>query len=226
MDRRTAKWRGNVSNQDSDVDVEDSESPTLSRPPRHRSNKSGDKKNRKRSDTVSSTQTSSTPTRTMSPLVDSENTPPASAGRRPLLVKTSMQGPTHRATSSRDLTDSDTIRKIASSASLSAARPPSPVQFTPSTPALSPGVHGTTDESDTDFQSAYSVSPQGSNASLEYNQTMSDEEHLENRLPDEFGKHPASVLINEYRRDRVSSTSTATATAIDDQTFSGSEDAT
>jgi hypothetical protein len=220
-DRRTAKWRGNVSNHESDVDVEDSEPVTAPpRHPRHRSTKSGDKKSRNRSDTVSSTQTSRSTRSAATPQPDGDSTP-VSASRRPLLVKTTgVHGATHRATSSRDLADPVSIRKIASGASLSATRPVSPSQVTPSTPALSPGIHGTTDESDTDFQSAYSISPRESyNGSLEYDQP-SDEEHLETHLPDEFGKHPAPApAFSKHRRDRLSSTSTATAataTVVDD----------
>ncbi|KAA1471484.1 hypothetical protein DENSPDRAFT_850258 [Dentipellis sp. KUC8613] len=50
------------------------------------------------------------------------------------------------------------LRKIPSSVSLSATRPASPALRTPTTPALTPAMTGTTDDSDTDFQSAYSMS--------------------------------------------------------------------
>ncbi|KAF9076301.1 AEX-3 domain-containing protein [Rhodocollybia butyracea] len=142
-DRRTAKWR-EASAQESDADLEDVDVPP--RPPRtHRRTKSGDKKNRKRSNTTSSTQTSHSTRST-------EDITPTSANRRPLLVKTEMSLAPGLERS---------VRKIASGASLSATRPISPSQVTPSTPALSPGLHGT-DESDTEFQSAYSVSPRES----------------------------------------------------------------
>ncbi|KAF5355625.1 hypothetical protein D9756_003768 [Leucocoprinus leucothites] len=43
-----------------------------------------------------------------------------------------------------------------------ALKPLSPEQNTPTTPSLTPGASATTDESDTDFQSAYSTSPRDS----------------------------------------------------------------
>ncbi|KAJ4486134.1 DENN domain-containing protein [Lentinula aciculospora] len=217
-ERRTAKWRGNISNQESEGELEDSESVTAiappPRPPRaHRKTKSGEKKTRKRSNTASSTQTSRSAT-TAQDEDDTIPTPPVSTNRKPLSVKTSgTSTPTHRATSSRE---QSSVRKIASGASLSATRPLSLSQITPSTPALSPGLHGTTDESDTDFQSAYSVSPRGSYH--EYDQhSVSDEERpgiTERGLPVEFGKHPSPVFVKP-RRERFSSTSTATATGND-----------
>ncbi|KAJ3760366.1 DENN domain-containing protein [Lentinula raphanica] len=211
-DRRTAKWRGNVSNQESEGELEDNESVTAvappPRPPRaHRRTKSAEKKTRKRSNTASSTQTSRSITTTQEE-DDGIPTPPVAALRKPLSVKTSGNStPTHHVASSRE---QSSVRKIASGASLSATRPLSPSQVTPSTPALSPGIHGTTDESDTDFQSAYSVSPRGSYH--EYDQHNDDPAVIaESGLPVEFGKHPTPVFVKPHR-DRFSSTSTATAT--------------
>jgi len=54
------------------------------------------------------------------------------------------------------------LRKIPSTVSLSATRPPSPSLKTPITPSLTTGTNTTTDDEDTDFQSAYSASPRGS----------------------------------------------------------------
>ncbi|KAJ3879902.1 DENN domain-containing protein [Lentinula edodes] len=215
-DRRTAKWRGNVSNQESEGEFEDSESVPLAPPPRppraHRKTKSGEKKTRKRSDTASSTQTSHSTTTTQAD-DDGIPTPPASITRKPLSVKTSgTSTPTHLATSNREQAS---VRKIASGASLSATRPLSPIQVTPSTPALSPGLPGTTDESDTDFQSAYSVSPRGSYHEYDQHSISEEEQHVMSAsgLPVEFGKH-APVFMKPHR-DRFSSTSTATATGND-----------
>ncbi|KIK70981.1 hypothetical protein GYMLUDRAFT_185209 [Collybiopsis luxurians FD-317 M1] len=213
-DRRTAKWRETV--QDSDGDSEGPESATAPppRPPRaHRKTKSVDKKGRKRSNTASSARSTAT-TRAEE---DRTSTASVPASRKPLSVKTSGTAtPTHRASSSRE--ERVSVRKIASGASLSAARPISPSQITPSTPALSPGLHGTTDESDSDFQSAYSVSPRESYR--EYDQPpVSDGEGsvvAGNGLSDEFGKH-----TNSINRDRSSiGTATPVSPTVSEDTVS------
>ncbi|KZT30581.1 hypothetical protein NEOLEDRAFT_1053137 [Neolentinus lepideus HHB14362 ss-1] len=105
------------------------------------------------------------------------------------------------------------LRKISSGASLSAMTPASPSAKTPSTPALTPGV-GTTDESDTDFQSAYSASPRGSYVGA-YGHVASedDSEPTEHDHTADFGVGPMSDLpkAKVYRpRRRVSSSATAT----------------
>jgi EEF1A N-terminal glycine/lysine methyltransferase len=65
--------------------------------------------------------------------------------------------------------------------------------------AAPPVTAGTTDDSDTDFQSAYSTSPRRSYGSFEADQEP--DEHLGG-----FGKQPVSKVT----RERVSSTATAT----------------
>jgi len=58
------------------------------------------------------------------------------------------------------------LRKVASGASLTALSPDAPTTA-PTTPALTPAITTTTDESDTEFQSAYSASPRDSYGSFE-----------------------------------------------------------
>ena len=97
-----------------------------------------------------------------------------------------------------------TLRKIASGVSLSATRPASPAALTPSTPALTPALTGTTDDSDTDFQSAYSASPRESYGDF-------DEDGAVGALPhvDDFGVPAAAGRYQRAKnRERVSSVAT------------------
>jgi len=83
---------------------------------------------------------------------------------------------------------------------------------TPATPALTPALTGTTDESDTDFQSAYSTSP-SPRESFRGNFDGSDTGHSQEKLfPGSF--EPSIV------RERVSSVLTAVAVAQSSPTFS------
>ena len=119
----------------------------------------------------------------------------------------------HVVTSQQTL-DVSTLRKIPSTASISAI---SPQAVTPSTPALTPGASAITDDEETDFQSAYSTSPRGSYGSFEHYgvKTYEHEEHSEQGTPtravgdhlDEFGTHQDMSLKS---RERKFSTSTAT----------------
>ncbi|KAF5390328.1 hypothetical protein D9757_002945 [Collybiopsis confluens] len=196
VDRRTAKWRGNVQDSDGDSEASDTPSAAVSRPPRtHKKSKSLDKKGRKRSNTASSTRSSIMTAHAAEE--DLTSTPPVSAGRKPLSVKTPGSA-TPAQWNPSSLEERVAVRKIASGASLSATRPISPsAVVTPSTPALSPGPHGTTDESDSDFQSAYSVSPR---ASYQEHDEPSDSEAEEPSVPrsgfaDDFGKYPTTANL-------------------------------
>ncbi|RDB28884.1 hypothetical protein Hypma_015524 [Hypsizygus marmoreus] len=83
---------------------------------------------------------------------------------------------------------------------------PAPV---PPSPMLTPAATVTADDSDTDFQSAYSTSPRGSYGSFEKGQGADDGEgRSDTDLPDEFGKHSAPSFARAHR-ERVSSTATA-----------------
>lgn len=119
---------------------------------------------------------------------------------------------------SKQSLDARGLRKIPSTASISAI---SPQAATPSTPSLTPGASAVTDDEETDFQSAYSTSPRGSYGSLEHYavKTYDHDEHSEEGTPtrlgghhlDEFGTHHDTVLKS---RERNFSTSTATATNV------------
>lgn len=49
-------------------------------------------------------------------------------------------------------------------------------QISPTTPALTPGASATTDESDTDFQSAYSTSPRDSYGNFDHDALGQDQD--------------------------------------------------
>ncbi|KAF8560362.1 hypothetical protein OG21DRAFT_1401805 [Imleria badia] len=96
------------------------------------------------------------------------------------------------------------LRKIASGASLTALSPEAPTTA-PTTPALTPAISTTTDESDTDFQSACSASPRDSFEGKKVSQHDSDDSgtstDMEKRHVTEFTDLPM--------RARLSSTATA-----------------
>jgi hypothetical protein len=99
------------------------------------------------------------------------------------------------------------LRKIASGASLSALSPSETA--TPSTPALSPAIGSITDDSDTEFQSAYSTSPRDSYVSFDGRQTPlyhDSDDSIEFTVD---GKQVASQPTKAPVRERVSSTATA-----------------
>ena len=104
------------------------------------------------------------------------------------------------------------LRKIPSTVSLSATRPASPAAITPVTPTLTTGASTTTDDEDTDFQSAYSASPRGSYGSFE---------NFSAKNPDtsdsEAGTPTKSHLDDFSRRSRDRASSTATAKATKSQ---------
>ncbi len=166
-------------------------------------------KHRKRSSTASSSQTS-THTEEVPKLPKSPH--------RTLFIKTSETGsatPTRRSVSDASRNEQSTpepvpIRKISSGASLSATRPS---QATPTTPGLTPVIAGATDDSDTDFQSAYSASPRGSYGSLEstrgFPHVKGDETAvgIVNDLPDDFGK-PVPVFSKHRERNDSAATTT------------------
>jgi hypothetical protein len=91
---------------------------------------------------------------------------------------------------------------MASGATLTTTQPISPSHTEPSTPALTPGV--TADDSDTDFQSAYSDSPRGSCVYSGDDVEMPLPEDIPDMEKD-FSKTP------EELPDRERTTSTATA---------------
>lgn len=106
------------------------------------------------------------------------------------------------------------MRRIPSSASINAI---SPTARTPTTPSLTPGASAVTDDEETDFQSAYSTSPRGSNGSLDRFAVKAydpDEQHTPTSITagaadhlDEFGPQRDAAFKG---RERNFSTSTAT----------------
>lgn len=103
------------------------------------------------------------------------------------------------------------LRKISSGASLSALSPSDTA--TPTTPALTPAIGFITDDSDTEFQSAYSTSPRDSYVSFDGRQTPlyhdSDDSIEFTDQSRDYGKQVASQLIKAPVRERVTSTGTA-----------------
>ncbi|KAK0456595.1 DENN domain-containing protein [Armillaria borealis] len=207
-ERRAAKWRRQVS-QESEDDVSMSESARSQHSSSNRTFTKTPTKHRKRSSTASSSQTST----------HTEEAPKVpKSPRRTLFIKTSETGsatPTRRSMSDASRGGQSTpepvpIRKISSGASLSATRPS---QATPTTPGLTPVVAGATDDSDTDFQSAYSASPRGSYGSLEstrgFPRVNGDETAvgIVNDLPDDFGK-PVPVFSKHRERNDSAATTT------------------
>ncbi|KAG6857561.1 hypothetical protein H0H87_000160 [Tephrocybe sp. NHM501043] len=91
--------------------------------------------------------------------------------------------------------------------------------------SLTPGSATTaTDDSDTDFQSAYSTSPRGSYGSFENDQDESEVDDkiitLEESLTGELNSKPSTYTING--RQRVLSSSTAVTSRADPSSLSGS----
>ncbi|GLB36150.1 putative protein with domain found in a variety of signalling proteins, always encircled by uDENN and dDENN [Lyophyllum shimeji] len=93
---------------------------------------------------------------------------------------------------------------------ISQATTTSPPDFA-SVPALTPALTTATDDSDTDFQSAYSTSPRQSHGSFE-NSPDDDDCHkphtLKDNASDKFTQKPTPSFARTYR-ERVSSTATA-----------------
>jgi len=106
-------------------------------------------------------------------------------------------------------TETQSLRKIASGASLSALSPDVPVT-TPTTPALTPALSSTTDDSDTEFQSAYSTSPRGSYGSFESSKlaTYNDSDDS-GSATDRTGEKHITEFTKLPTRERISSTATA-----------------
>lgn len=171
-------------------------------------NPPGKAKKRDRSDTISSTRTgtitrrsvdtisSATPRRAPSPQAEQKLSGHVDSQIESSADEGTVSGPTQ------------SLRKIASGASLSALSPTKP-----STPAIAPAVGFITDDSDTDFQSAYSTSPRDSYVSFDGRQTPhyhdSDDSTDSTGRGHNFGQRVTSQLTRSPVRERVSSTATA-----------------
>lgn len=180
------------------------------RPPRsHRMANRSTQRSRTRSGTVSSSQTNYSMTE------EAPSSPPTQL--TPLKIITPEQGtktPTHvrsQSGASRDEQSTPEPKIISKASTTALTVQTSPSEMTPTTPSLTPGA---ADDSDTDFQSAYSASPRGSYGSFE----NPDEEPnfpvqglaKSASIEDEFGVQPIPTFTKTWR-ERVSSSSTATA---------------
>ncbi|KAF9453813.1 hypothetical protein P691DRAFT_755175 [Macrolepiota fuliginosa MF-IS2] len=71
----------------------------------------------------------------------------------------------------------------------------SPDQVTPTTPSLTPGASAATDESDTDFQSAYSASPRNSYGNFDHDALEDDQDTtITTKSPDYHYANPSSAI--------------------------------
>jgi hypothetical protein len=212
-DRRGAKWKQPTVSPDSDAELSETV-PIRPRPPRGTKlvNKPPARK-RARSGTASSTQ--STP----ATQTDEGTVSPPAHPQRTVSSDTGNDTPTHTRSLSVTNEEQGTLEaqnhvcKISSEASLSAARPTSFTQMTPTTPSLTPGISVTTDDSDTDFQSAYSTSPRASYGSFESGDvrppyTAGDDDDDGPTISEKSDRHGLHSDL-KARRERVESSATA-----------------
>ncbi|KAG2350349.1 hypothetical protein BDR05DRAFT_899202 [Suillus weaverae] len=174
-------------------------------------NPPGKVRKRTRSNTASSTQTSTITRRSVDTI--SSSATPRRAGSPRTDQRTPQVEPQVESSADEGTVagSNQPLRKIASGASLSALSPSEPA--TPSTPALTPAIGFITDDSDTEFQSAYSTSPRDSYVSFDGRQTPlyhdSDDSIEFTNQSRNYGKQVASHLTTVPVRERVSSTATA-----------------
>ncbi|KAI9572960.1 DENN domain-containing protein [Boletus coccyginus] len=115
-------------------------------------------------------------------------------------------------TTETTLSERQTLRKVASGASLTAFSPAAPTTA-PTTAALTPAIITTTDESDTDFQSACSASPRDSYGSFENKKALQhDSDDSGTSTDQDYNRE--KMHVTEYTdlpimRARLSSTATA-----------------
>ncbi|TFK41160.1 AEX-3 domain-containing protein [Crucibulum laeve] len=201
-DRRGPKWRPHSSAQESGEDSLSEATttrPRISKGSRPRS-KQG-LKTRARSGTASSAQTQMTTIQTHPESIDTSSLS-YSKSVEPATAEASSETPTRNQFPAEDESTSHPVALRQPSIS---DRPVSPTQSAPPTPALTTGAAPTTDDSDTDFQSAYSASPRGSY--LDHGDQAADAMVL-GELHENLRKHP---LTSKSGRNRISSTGTAIA---------------
>ncbi|KAF8642379.1 hypothetical protein AX16_009647 [Volvariella volvacea WC 439] len=180
------------------------------------------KKSRNRSGTGSSSQTGHrTPVaaeEASSPTVkhstsSSHLSPPSESGSK-TPTRGSFSDNSRDETSTQDSVSQPTLRRAPSGDSLYSKRAMSPTQLTPSTPSLTGGATGLTDDSDTDFQSAYSTSPRDSYASFDNHRALTlsvdDPQGIIELDDNGYGElEKASALTPQIGRERALSTATA-----------------
>ena len=205
------QWKNQVTTQESEGELSETV-PARARSARKLVNKP--LKKRARSGTASSAQSR---TSTSATHTDDGTVSPATY-TRPLLkpVENRSETPTEIRSSSETSRGGPPLRRIPSGVSLSATRPVSPPvspsEVSATTPSLTPAVSATTDDEETDFQSAYSASPRESYGSFENgNGGKYDEDDtgsLEKEDKDGFERHSVHTFA-KLQRERVSSTATA-----------------
>ncbi|PPQ64262.1 hypothetical protein CVT24_008400 [Panaeolus cyanescens] len=201
-ERRIPKWKAQVPHAESGEDSLSEVGSTRSRPSRRKTtSKSTASKPRTRSGTTSSTQTSTPLT------VQADEKDLLSS--RPSQLKMATIVPMDKASDMTSHSFLDVAQDEVSTPETTIP-PQSPQQENSPLETAATNItivkNGIAEDSDTDFQSAYSTSPRASYASLE-SQAKSDEtsltepsENVEDRLP----------ALPKMRRERVSSSSTAT----------------
>ncbi|KAI6047633.1 DENN domain-containing protein [Pisolithus marmoratus] len=168
-------------------------------------------KRRERSDTSSTSHTGSATTVTRGS-VDIASTPRRSPSLNrenpPGHIEPEATGSVATEDTMTPTTETPSMRKVTSGASLSALSPEAPTT-TPTTPALTPALSSTTDDSDTDFQSAYSTSPRDSYGSFDSNQAVHNESDDSGNATDRTGERHVTEFTKLPMRERLSSTATA-----------------
>ncbi|KAL0951192.1 hypothetical protein HGRIS_007920 [Hohenbuehelia grisea] len=220
-DRRTNKWRHQAASLESEEELSESQTraprakvASHPRPPRARG----------RSGTASSTQTnSSTPAQTDDGTVSTATVPASGSGMRPRLTVSpeAKRNKTPTRASTETARSDDVVMPSHSVQSLRAVRPDTPPELTPSTPSLTPAPSTIAEDSDTDFQSAYSTSPRESYVDDAQNAADVDEgrvplDHAHIPSIDDYEASLADSVFISKRRERLSSTSTATVVTSHD----------
>ena len=164
----------------------------------------------------------SSSTHTTSRLNSEEPVPPVRQRHDPtsLAVDTKSRDSLSPSRPPRADAPSQSLRRIGSGVSLSAT-PPSPA-LTPITPTLTQGNIGSTDDEETDFQSAYSVSPRDSYG--EDNNVQGDDRDGLTPTSMETTADGLKVPIHEKSRQRAYSNATTVGGSPIDSSTTASDD--
>ncbi|CAA7265804.1 unnamed protein product [Cyclocybe aegerita] len=203
-DRRSAKWRTHASQESGSEDLSEVGS-TRSRPSRGRRIPSAkaSSKPRTRSGTTSSTQNNMTNIPIQSELPSPKLKGAAGA------VEPESKTPTRDSFLDVDRDDQSTPERAVTAASASGAVTAVQSEKSASQSSTSAVPPGLTDDSDTDFQSAYSASPRASYGSFESGQGKAGDDAV--ALPGKESVEDRLSALPKTRRERVSSTATEKA---------------
>ncbi|KAG6381179.1 DENN domain-containing protein [Boletus reticuloceps] len=155
------------------------------------------------------TATSTTPRHSSTPINDSPI--PPREDKTPVQVDSETDGTDLHTPTAATSSVGQSVRKAPSAASLTAFSPEAPTTA-PTTPALTPSLTTTTDESDTDFQSACSASPRDSCGSFEGKKVLqhdSDDSGTSTDQDYNREKMHVTAYTDLPLRARLSSTATA-----------------